>query len=221
MLWDWAYAFKILPLLLQASIVTLQVTILSFAAAVVGGLLLAVLRMSQNVVVYLPVSGLIEVVRSTPLLMQIFAFYYVLPSFGIRIGALEVGVLALGLHYATYCSEAFRAGIQSIPRGQWDAIIALNISRFSAFSRIIVPQVIPRVMPILGNYLIALFKETPLLSIIALVELVSQAKLLAAESFRYIEPMTLVGVFFLVLSLAASGAIKLAETWLDSRGYRP
>jgi polar amino acid transport system permease protein len=120
-------------------------------------------------------------------------------------------VIALGLHYSTYTSEVYRAGIEGIPRGQWDAAAALNFNRWQTFRHIIVPQAIPPVVPALGNYIVSMFKDTPLLSAITVLEVLQQAKLIGAQTFRYIEPLTLVGALFLVLSLISAAGIRVVE----------
>ena len=217
MFWDWSFTVEITPLLLRASWITLVATILGFLIAASLGLVLALGRMFAPAWLSIPLTGLVEAVRSTPLLIQIFFIYFVLPQFGISLEATTAGVLALGFHYATYCSEVYRAGLSNVPRGQWEASIALNLSPFHTFRDIIIPQAIPPVVPALGNYLIALFKETPLLSAIAVLELMQTAKIIGSETFRYTEPITLVGLIFLVFSLAAGVLVRLAETWLNGR----
>jgi polar amino acid transport system permease protein len=216
-MWDWSYAWQILPDLLAAAVITIEATILGFAIAAVLGLAFAILRMSQNPWVSNPITGFIEFVRGTPVLIQIFFMFYVLPQFGITMPALLTGVLALGLHYATYCSEVYRAGLENIPRGQWEAATAFNLTPFRTFKDVIIPQAIPPVVPALGNYFIAMFKETPLLSAIAVVELMQTAKILGSFSFRYLEPITLVGAFFLIMSLVASLGNQRFERWLKLR----
>ena len=216
-MWDWNYAWQILPDLLAAAVITIEATILGFAIAAVLGLALAILRMSQNPWISNPITGFIEFVRGTPVLIQIFFMFYVLPQFGITMPALLTGVLALGLHYATYCSEVYRAGLENIPRGQWEAATALNLTPYRTFKDVIIPQAIPPVVPALGNYFIAMFKETPLLSAIAVVELMQTAKILGSFSFRYLEPITLVGAFFLIMSLVASMLNQQFERWLRLR----
>jgi len=217
-LWDWTYTWEILPILAKASLVTIQATILGFALAATVGLVLAILRMSRSGWVAIPTAGFVEFIRSTPLLIQIFFIYFVFPEFGIHLSAITAGVLALGLHYGTYCSEVYRAGLANIPRGQWEASTALNISGYYTFRDIIIPQAIPPVVPALGNYLVALFKETPLLSAIAVLELMQTAKILGSENFRYTEPITLVGLFFLVFSLITAAMIRQVERYLGQRG---
>jgi polar amino acid transport system permease protein len=219
MIWDWDYTLQIVPDLLRAAVITIEATLLGFALAAVLGLVLAILRMLGPLVA-VPVAVFIEVIRSTPLLIQIFFIYFVLPKFGVTIGAFTAGVLALGVHYATYCSEVYRAGIESISRGQWEASIALNLSLVTTFKDIILPQAIPPVVPALGNYLVALFKETPLLSAIAVLELMQTAKIMGSENFRYTEPITLVGVLFLIMSLISSALIREVERLLNRRSSR-
>jgi polar amino acid transport system ATP-binding protein len=211
MIWDWGYAFEILPVLGWASIVTVQATILGFILAAVLGLVFAILRMSENPLISIPIAGFVEFIRSTPLLIQIFFIYFVLPEFGITLNALTAGILALGMHYGTYCSEVYRAGLEGVPRGQWEAATALNLSPYDTFKDVIIPQAIPPVVPALGNYLVALFKETPLLSAIAVLELMQTAKILGSQTFRYTEPITLVGLFFLAMSLVSAALIREVE----------
>jgi polar amino acid transport system permease protein len=217
MFWDWAYTWEIVPVLAEASIVTIEATVAGFILAAVVGLLLAILRMSPLPWVSLPTAGVVEFIRSTPLLIQIFFIYFVLPEFGITLGALTAGILALGLHYGSYCSEVYRAGLENIPRGQWEASIALNLSPYHTFRDVIIPQAVPPVVPALGNYFVALFKETPLLSAIAVLELMQTAKILGSETFRYTEPITLVGLYFLVFSLVAAALVRRLEYWLKVR----
>jgi polar amino acid transport system permease protein len=220
MIWDWGYAFEILPVLAKASIVTIEATILGFVLAAVLGLVFAILRMSDNPSISIPTAGFVEFIRSTPLLIQIFFIYFVFPEFGLTLDAMTAGVIALGLHYGTYCSEVYRAGIEGVPRGQWEASVALNLSPYHTFRDIIIPQAIPPVVPALGNYLVALFKETPLLSAIAVLELMQTAKILGSQTFRYTEPITLVGLFFLVMSLVSAAGIRVVERHLNRRTAR-
>jgi polar amino acid transport system permease protein len=220
MFWDWGFTFEILPLLARASVITLEATLLGFVIAAILGLLFAIGRLYGPKWLSIPLTGLIEFIRSTPLLIQIFFIYFVFPEFGLSLGAMTAGILALGLHYATYCSEVYRAGLVNIPRGQWEASTALNLPTLETFRDVIIPQAIPPVVPALGNYLVALFKDTPLLSAIAVMELMQTAKIIGSEDFRYTEPITLVGIIFLLFSLIAAGLIKLVEAWLNRRIMR-
>lgn len=219
MIWDWSFAFEILPVLAQAAVVTIQATLLGFLIAASLGLLIAGARIAFPATA-LPLSVLVELVRSTPLLIQIFFIYFVFPKWGIVIEAFTAGVIAIGIHYAAYCSEVYRAGFENVPRGQWEASTALNLSTWTTFRDIVIPQAIPPVVPALGNYLVALFKETPLLSAIAVLELMQTAKIIGSQTFRYTEPITLVGIFFLVMSLVSAALIRILERRLNGRPAR-
>jgi polar amino acid transport system permease protein len=122
-----------------------------------------------------------------------------------------VGVFGVGIHYATYTSEVYRAGIEGVPIGQWEAATALNLPRGRVWRSVILPQAIPRVLPALGNYTISMFKETPLLLTVGIVELVGQAQQVGSENYRYTEPYTMAGVLFLILSYPCSIAVRRLE----------
>jgi polar amino acid transport system permease protein len=216
-LWDWQFTFQILPILARASLVTIEATLLGFVLAAILGLLLALMRMSRSPWVAWPAHGFVEFIRSTPLLVELFFMFFVLPKFGVQMGPLTTGILTLGLHYSTFCAEVYRSGLDNIPKGQWEAAIALNLSPYVTFRDIIIPQAIPPIIPALGNYLVGLFKETPQLAGIAVTELMLTAQEIGSENFRYTEPITLVGVFFLVLSLISAAGIRRTEAWLNER----
>jgi len=217
-IFDWAFAWKILPALGSALIITVQATVLGMLLAVVLGLVLAMLRRVHMRWISAPVAVLIEFVRSTPLLVQMYFLFYVLPQSGVRMSPLATGILALGVHYAAYCAEVYRAGIESVPRGQLEAATALNMSPWRTAVGVVLPQAIPPVVPALGNYLVAMFKDTPLLSAITVVELLQQSKIIGSATFRYTEPLTLVGLLFLLLSLIAAWSVRRLEAWLKKFG---
>jgi polar amino acid transport system permease protein len=175
----------------------------------------ALLRRSGNRLVRGATFWTLELVRSTPLLVQLYFLFYVVPEMGLVLSPLVAGVLGLGLHYSAYTAEIYRSGIDGVPRGQWEAATALSLTRRQTFWRIVLPQAVPPVVPALGNRLIALFKETPLLSVITVTEMLQRAKLSGAESFRYLEPLTIVGAIFLVLSLLSSRLVRRVEVWSE------
>ena len=217
-IFDWSFALEILPTLGAALVITIEATVLGMLVAVTLGLVLAMLRRSRLRIVSLPTAFVIEFIRSTPLLVQMYFLFYVLPLTGAQMSPLVTGVIALGLHYATYCAEVYRAGIEAVPRGQWEAATALNMSRWRTAVGVVLPQAIPPVVPALGNYLVAMFKDTPLLSAITVVELLQQSKMIGSATFRYTEPLTLVGVLFLALSLVAAWGVRGLETRLQRYG---
>ena len=211
MLWDWGYAIDILPELLRGLLVTVQATLLGSAVAYALGLVFALVRRSRIPVLSQAVWLLVEFVRSTPLLVQLFFLYFVLPDLGIRFDAFTTGVIGLGLHYACYTAEVYRAGIEAVPKGQWEACTALSLPRSRVWTGVILPQAIPRVLPALGNYMISMFKETPLLLAISVLELVGAAREAGSDTFRYIEPFTLAGIFFLLVSYPAGVLVRRLE----------
>jgi polar amino acid transport system permease protein len=210
--WDWNSAFDSIPLLLEGLRVTLELTLLGSLLAYVLGVVLALLRRSGIPVVSQFVYLFIEFIRSTPLLIQIFVLYYLLPpTTGIRMSAFVTGVVALGVHYACYTAEVYRAGIEAVPKGQWEAATALSLPRSRVWLGIVLPQAVPRVLPALGNYTISMFKETPLLLAIGVLDVLNRAKGVGAETFRVIEPYTLAGVLFLLISYPASIIVRRLE----------
>lgn len=217
-MFDWGFAFGILPDLLRAFLVTVEATLLGMGIAAAVGLLWSLLRRSRNRVLRWSVTWWVEFIRSTPLLVQIYFVFYVLPNFGLTWSPFVTGALALGLHYSAYTAEVYRAGIDNVPRGQWEAAMALNLNRLDIFKSIILPQAIPPMIPALGNYLIAMFKETPILAAITVSELLQTSKLIGAETFRYLEPLTMVGVLFLGASLVSARLVEKLEGRL-ARGW--
>jgi polar amino acid transport system permease protein len=216
---DWRYAWEILPHLLEGFAVTLQATAAGTAIALVLGLLWAILRRSPVRLLAWPAAALVEFVRSTPLLVQLFFLFYIVPGLlpGVSLSPFVTGAIGLGLHYSAYMAEVYRAGIDSVPRPQWEAAAALNFGRLHTWRAIILPQAIPPILPTLGNYVIGMFKDTPLLSAITVVELLQTAKIIGSRSFRYLEPLTVVGILLLVVSLAASQLVRRLEVRLASR----
>lgn len=214
--WDGAFAAEIFPVLLRAALITLQATVYGFAIALVVGLVFALLRRGPKIVSW-PAGFLVEFLRSTPLLIQLYFLFYVLPQYGFGLPALTTGVIGLGLHYGAYLSEVYRTGIEGVDKGQWEAAIALDFSTLHTWRTIVLPQAIPPMIPAFGNYFIVMFKETPLLSAITVVELMQTAKIIGARTFSYVEPYTLVGLIFLLLSYPAA----LVVNRLEARLARP
>jgi polar amino acid transport system permease protein len=210
--WSWAVVYELLPKMWEGLIVTVQATFVGALLAYVLGLLLALLKMSKSWIVAKTSYWISEFVRRTPLLVQLYFLFYVLPDFGIFLSPFVAGVIGLGIHFSTYTSEVYRAGIENVPKGQWEASRALNYNAYQTMSYVILPQAIPPMIPPLANYLITMFKETPLLSAITVVELFNVATIFSNSNYKYLEPMTLVGIFFLIVSVpAAYAAMKLEQ----------
>jgi polar amino acid transport system permease protein len=179
------------------------------------GLLLACGLRTRAVWFNRSVAMFVEFIRRTPLLLQLYFLFYMLPDTGILLSPLSAGVIGLGLHFATYTAEVYRAGIDNVSRGQWDAARACNLSRWHTWTRIILRQAIPPMVPALANFLIAMFKVTPILSALGLIEVMGNAREIANLDYRYLEPMTMVGVLFLIVSLPAVFATRLIERRLS------
>jgi polar amino acid transport system permease protein len=122
-------------------------------------------------------------------------------------------MIAIGLHYGAYLSEVYRGGIEAVPKGQWEACTAINLSLMRTYSRVILPQALPPSVAGMGNYLVGIFKDTPMLSVIGVAELMQTANAIGGQNYRYLEPYTIVGVIFLVISLASASAIRGFEAW--------
>ena len=198
---DLIYIIEILPALLKAMLVTLRIAISGYLLAFILGLLIAMIRVSGNVFLSRLLLMFTEFIRLTPILVQLFFFYYVLPEVGIKLPAEPTGIIVLGLHYSTFTAEVFRSGILAIPKGQWEVSNTLCLPFYIKWFKIILPQSIRPMIPALGNYLIQLFKEVPLLSTITVYELLNTANLIAGETFRYFEVLSIVAILFFLIEL--------------------
>ncbi|RKT85685.1 polar amino acid transport system permease protein [Saccharopolyspora antimicrobica] len=211
MIWDWEFTGRVIPDVLRGLLVTFEATVLGSVVAFALGLLLALLRRSRIRAVSRATWLFIEFVRSTPLLVQLYFLFNVLPGIGLRFSSLTTGVIGLGVHYACYTAEVYRAGIDGVPRGQWEAATALSLPTYRVWTSVVLPQAIPRVLPALGNYTISMFKETPLLLAIGVLDLVGAAQEAGSDAYRYVEPLTLAGICFLLLSYPASLLVRRLE----------
>ena len=220
--WDtssnWAFAISILPILLMGMWVTIQATVLGFIIALVVGLVWAALKAVPLKIISWPATVITEFLRDTPLLIQLFFLYYVLPEVGIVLPAFMVGALALGLQSSAYTSEVYRAGIEAVPRGQHEAARALNLSSRRAFTHIVLPQAIPRIIPSMGNYLVSIMKDVPLLSVVTVLEMLGVARIIGDRTFNYLIPLSMVGGLYLIMTLVASAGVRFLDRALPKRG---
>jgi polar amino acid transport system permease protein len=220
MIFDATFALDILPSLLAAAGNTVIITLASFILAVTGGLSLLLLRRSSGRRTQQAIVAACDFIRSTPLLVQIFFLYFGLADLGIRMSPFTIGILALGIHYACYLMEVFRAGVEAVPKGQWEAAAALGIGHWRTFRLVILPQALVPVVPATGTYLVHLFKETPLLASISVTEIMFKASEIGAEHFRYLEPVTICGAIFLTLSLLSARVVRALESSLGQAWRR-
>lgn len=210
-MFSFEFLIRILPDLMRGLVVTVQATFGGFALALIIGLLLALGRRSGVKPLRLFCDGYIAFMRCTPLLVQLYFVFYVLPSYGIRFPALFTGILCLGLHIGAYIAEVYRAGIEAVPDGQWEAAKSLGLKPVPLWLRVILPQALPPMIPPLGNFLIGLFKETPLLAAITVVDVFGAANNVAGLTYRYNEPYTAVAVILLSVSLVAAYFVRKLE----------
>ena len=218
-IWDWKYAEDILPVLLQAFGNSLVITLEAFAVALVMGGLFAYL-MDRPGKAARVTAGLSDFIRKTPVLVQLYFVYFVLPDVGVMLSAWITGVITLSLHYGFYLAEVYRAGLRTVPAGQIEAAKALGLRRSVIFWKVIVPQALPIITPNAGNYFIYMLKDTPYLSAISVVEVMRVSYRLGGEYFRYIEPFTIAGILFLLSSWCAGLLIGLMERRMRGRWAR-
>lgn len=209
--WNWSAVGDFMPMFWDGLLVTLQALALGALLAFALGLVWAMAQRSGLAVVRGPVNAVTEFVRNTPLLVQLFFLYYVLPEWGVTFSAMVTGVVDLGLHYSTYTAEVYRAGIDGVPAGQWEAAKALSLPRSRTWGAVILPQAIRRVVPALGNYVVAMLKDTPMIFVIGVMEMLNQARQFSSETFQPTEPFTVVGVAFILIAYPASLLMRALE----------
>ncbi len=207
-IWNWERAWEVLPDLLAGLRITVLATVVGMVIASLLGLALALVGRAPNRWVTVPVKFVVDFVRSTPLLVQLVFVYLLSPP---EIPGLAIGCVVLGVHYATYMSEVYRAGIDAVPPGQWEAATALNLPRARTWRAVILPQAVRKTLPGLGNYAISMFKETPFLFAIQVVEMFAEAQSFGANTFSYVEPLTMVGLLFLLVSYPTSLLVRRME----------
>jgi polar amino acid transport system permease protein len=209
--WDWSEVSDFMPHFRDGVGTTLEAVVLGSLISFAVGLVWAFAFRMPTRFVRWPVGIVTEFIRNTPLLVQLFFLFYVLPEWGISFSALTTGIVAIGLHYSTYTMQVYRAGIDAVPPGQWEAATALSLPVRRTWTAVILPQAIRRVVPALGNYVIAMIKDTPMLVGIGVLEMLGEARQQSAETFRYVEPLTVVGVAFILIAYPASLLVRALE----------
>jgi polar amino acid transport system permease protein len=207
-------------------VATFSVTIAGITFALIMGLLAGLGRISRIKIVNLIATIYVEVVRGIPLLVQLFYIYYALPPIinktplkaFIQLDGPSSAVLAMAICYGAYMAEIFRAGIQSIPKGQMEAALALGMSRGQAIRKVILPQTVKVILPPIGNEFIALLKDSSLVSILAVSDLLRRGREYASTSFMYFESYTVIALIYLVMTLFFSRLVALMEEKLRHNG---
>jgi polar amino acid transport system permease protein len=202
---------NMLPTLLGGLRITVLATFVIMALALVAGLPVALARMSSNAFLRSISTVYVQVLRGTPVLLQLFVLYYVLPFAGIKLDPWAAGIAGMTLAYAAYLSEIYRSGIQAVDRGQTEAALSLGMSRVQVMGLIVLPQAIRIIIPPIGNTFIGLFKDTSLLSILTIRELMFEGQRLAATNFRYITIFSLIAVLYLLVCWPSAAIVERLE----------
>ncbi len=204
-----------LPTLLHGAWVTIMVSVASYVFALIGGLIFGIARMARLWPIRAAATAYVQFIRGTPLLLQLFFIYYVLPYGGLVLTPFASGVLGLTINYSAYMAEVFRSGIQAIPRGQWEAARSLGMPRRLLMRRIIMPQAIRIVLPAIGNFFVAIFKDSALVSVITMRDLMFSGELLASATFKHFEIFTMVAVIYFIISYPAAKLVEFLEERFD------
>ena len=204
--------------LLRGLEITVMLTFIEITLAGVLAIPVALARMSRSLLIRIPVDAYVEVIRAPPILLQLIYIFYVLPGLGIKLNAMTAAIIGLTVNYTAYMSEVYRGGINAIRRGQWDAALALGMTRALAFRRIILPQVLRMLTPVLGNYFIALFKDTAIASVVTVQELLFTGQIISARTYQYFPIYTLTGALYFAVGYPAALFVRYLEKVM-SQGY--
>lgn len=221
---DFNTAIKYLvPSLIDGLWIVLQATIFGFILAIILGLFMAIGRTSKVKILRGSLVVFLEFIRGTPLLVQLVYMYYVVPllisivvqiwnpGYQFKMSSVVAGTLGLGINYGCYISEVIRSSMLSIDGGQTEAALALGLTNNQVLARIIIPQALRNVVPVFGNYLVMMLKDTSLLAYVSVNELLLRTQSYASQSFLTIESYTLLAIFYLILSLPLAQVVKLVE----------
>jgi len=217
---SWDIFVDAFPFVVKGLKITVLLTFTCYIFALIVGFMWVFFRRIPIKSIRWIIGWIMEFIRSTPPLVQLFFLYYglpVIPVIGVSLSAFTCAVLGLGLHFSTYIGEVYRSGIESVDKGQWEASTALNLSTSKKWFKIILPQAIPPTIPMLGNYLIILFKEVPLASTVGVLGILALANNYGAKHFVYLEALTIVALLFLVLSYPSSLFVNYLERKMNRR----
>ncbi len=196
---------------------TLRLSVLGVLFGTVFGVLLALVRLSRIWVLKFLAVTYIEIIRGTPMLVQILIIYYALPTVGINLPAFVAGVVALTINSAAYMAEVFRAGIQAIDKGQTEAARSLGMSRSMTMRLIVLPQAFRNMLPAIGNELIVIIKDSSLISVVGLAELLYNARTIQGVTFRSFEPLLVAGGIYFIMTFTLSRLLILLERRMGQR----
>jgi polar amino acid transport system permease protein len=209
----WVDLMQFLPDLLKGARYTIVLTFVIMAISIVAAIFVALARMSRFRLLRLPMIAYVEFIRGTPGLMQLYYIFYVFPFFGLTLPAIAAGIIGMSINYTAYLSEVYRAGITSVPKTQMEAAESLGMSYWQAMRLVILPQAARVVLPPTVNYLLGLFKDTSLLSVITIQELMFTGILLGATTYKYLTIFTEVAVLYFIICYPWA----LLATWVERK----
>ncbi len=193
---------------LEGLAMTTFLTVVVFALAATIAIPLAIARLAGSRVVRWPTDLFVEIIRATPLILQLIYIFYVLPSLGLRLDPVAAAVIGLTMNYSAYMSEVYRSGIMAVPRGQYEAAISLGLSRTKMFIKVILPQAVRIVLPALGNYLISLFKDTALASVVTVQELMFRGEIIAARDYQYFTVYSVTAILYFAVGYPSAIMVR-------------
>lgn len=212
MSFDWSLIWDNIPILLQGAVITIQITVMAVGCGFFIGMIAALANLSRFRIVRLLVKCYVELFRGTPLLVQIFMIYFALPMvIGQSINPYVAAVTACSINSGAYVSEIFRAGIQSIDKGQMEAGRSLGLTWGQTMRYIVMPQAFKAIIPPLGNEFIAMMKDTSLVSVIGFEELTRRGQLIIARTYGSLEIWTAVAIIYLIMTLSISQLVAFLE----------
>ncbi|MCE5972401.1 ectoine/hydroxyectoine ABC transporter permease subunit EhuC [Sinirhodobacter sp. WL0062] len=201
-----------LSLILQGALVTAKLTVMGCALALVVAFIAGLGRVSRFAAIRWLATAYIEFFRGTSIFVQLFWVYFVLPFAGVTLEPIQAGIMALGLNVGAYAAEVVRGAILSVPRDQYEACIAVNLTRFQRMRHVIFPQALPLMLPTFGNNAIELLKGTAVVSLISLHDMTFQAQVVRAQTGSTLIPFATILVLYFLMALALSRAIRMIET---------
>lgn len=210
MTFDLPFLWQILQTIFKALPLTLLIALSACFGASLLGFAFEILRRSHPMAGY-AMRFVIDCLRSTPILVQIYFLYYVLPYYGVVMPGPLIGGIALSLYFAGYLAEVFKAGIDTVPRGQSEAAVALGLSPADVILRVIAPQMLRNIAAPMGNYFVSILKSTPYLAVIGVAEMMGTTLEVASNTFRYAEPMIVLGVVFFILAASIAWGVRRLE----------
>ncbi|GBQ89996.1 amino acid ABC transporter permease [Asaia krungthepensis] len=209
-----AEAGEYLPFLLRGALVTIELSLVAMLFGTVTGFFIALGRRARTRLLRWPLNAFVEIMRDTPLIVQLLIIYFTLPRWGLTLGAFPAAILGLSLNLAAYVSEVFRSTINAVDRGQREAAISLGMSGVQLYRRVIMPQAGLAALPILGGYFIALLKDCALVSFISVNELLRNASIVISDTFDGGNIYLLVAIIYFIMSFASSRLILHLENRL-------